>query len=116
MDLLFAKPTNERDFSIPSEPRCGNRQRSATMGSANFHQLTWTGKSMATVHVGIDLAKIVFALHGVSETGAAQLREPKVARGKFNEVLAALPPAPSGSRRAPARTTGPGCLPSTAKR
>ena len=47
---------------------------------------------MSIVCVGIDLAKNVFALHGVSATGAVQLRQPKVARGKLNEVVAALPP------------------------
>ena len=51
---------------------------------------------MAIVHVGIDLAKNIFALHGVSETGAVQLRQPKVARGKLNEVVAALPPCTIG--------------------
>jgi len=51
---------------------------------------------MAIVHVGIDLAKNIFALHGVSETGAVQLRQPKVTRGKLNEVVAALPPCTIG--------------------
>lgn len=49
------------------------------------------GKSMAIVTVGIDLAKNVFALHGVDEAGALQLRQPKVARAKLNQVVAALP-------------------------
>jgi hypothetical protein len=39
------------------------------MGSANSHQLTRKGKSMAIVHVGIDLAKNVFAVHAVDERG-----------------------------------------------
>jgi transposase len=51
---------------------------------------------MAIVHVGIDLAKNVFALHGVSDAGAVQLRQPKVVRGKLNEVVAALPPCTIG--------------------
>jgi transposase len=51
---------------------------------------------MTIVHVGIDLAKNVFALHGVNATGAVQLRQPKVARGKLNEVVAALPPCVIG--------------------
>jgi len=46
---------------------------------------------MSIVFVGIDLAKNVFALHGVNATGAVQLRQPKVARGKLNEVVATLP-------------------------
>ena len=39
---------------------------------------------MAIVTLGIDLAKNVFALHGVDEAGAARLKQPKVARGKLN--------------------------------
>ena len=46
---------------------------------------------MSIVFVGIDLAKNVFALHGVNAAGAVQLRQPKVARTKLNEVVAALP-------------------------
>ena len=37
--------TNERDFPVPSQPQCGDRHSSATMGSSNFHQLTRKGKS-----------------------------------------------------------------------
>ena len=33
---------------------------------------------MAILALGTDLAKIVFAVHGVNETGAVQLRRPKV--------------------------------------
>ena len=51
---------------------------------------------MAILTVGIDLAKNVFAVHGVNETGAAQLRQPKVARGKLNALVAALPPCVIG--------------------
>lgn len=51
---------------------------------------------MAIVTVGIDLAKNVFALHGVNEAGAVQLRQPKVARGKLNQLIAALPPCTIG--------------------
>jgi transposase len=51
---------------------------------------------MAIVTVGIDLAKNVFALHGVDEAGAVQLRQPRVARAKLNELVAALPPCTIG--------------------
>jgi transposase len=47
---------------------------------------------MAILTVGIDLAKNVFALHGVNETGAVQLRQPKVARAKLHALIASLPP------------------------
>src|SRR4051794_21969859 len=61
------------------------------MGSANSHQLTRKGKSMAIVYVGIDLAKNVFALQGVDEQGKIALMQPKVARGKLLELVAKLP-------------------------
>jgi transposase len=51
---------------------------------------------MAIVTVGIDLAKNVFALHGVNATGDVQLRQPKVARARLNELIAALPPCTIG--------------------
>jgi transposase len=47
---------------------------------------------MAIVTVGIDLAKNVFALHGVNETGHVELRRPSVARAKLHALVAALPP------------------------
>jgi transposase len=47
---------------------------------------------MAIVTLGIDLAKNVFALHGVDATGKAVLLRPNVVRGKLLEVVAALPP------------------------
>ena len=47
---------------------------------------------MAIVTVGIDLAKNVFALHGVNETGHVQLRRPSVARAKLHALVASLPP------------------------
>ena len=51
---------------------------------------------MSIVFVGIDLAKNVFALHGVNAAGAVQLRQPKVARAKLNEWVGALPPCTIG--------------------
>jgi transposase len=47
---------------------------------------------MSIVYVGIDLAKNVFALHGVDESGKPGLVQPKVARAKLAELVAALPP------------------------
>jgi transposase len=51
---------------------------------------------MAIVTVGIDTAKSVFAVHGVDESGKVQLRQPKVARGKLNALIASLPPCTIG--------------------
>ena len=51
---------------------------------------------MAILTLGIDLAKNVFGLHGVSEAGKPELQRPKVARAKLNEVVAALPPCTIG--------------------
>ena len=53
----------------------------------------WKGKSMsAIVTIGIDLAKNVFAVHGVNETGKSALVRPSVPRAKLLELIAALPP------------------------
>ena len=51
---------------------------------------------MTIVCVGIDLAKNVFALHGVNSDGAVSLRQPKVARARLNAMVAALPPCTIG--------------------
>jgi transposase len=51
---------------------------------------------MAILYVGIDLAKSVFAVHGVNEVGKAELVRPSVARGKLLELMAALPPCVVG--------------------
>jgi len=51
---------------------------------------------MAILTVGVDLAKNVFALHGVNESGKPELVQPKVARAKLNELVAALPPCTIG--------------------
>jgi len=47
---------------------------------------------MAIVTLGIDLAKNVFALHGVDATGKVALNRPSVARAKLLELVASLPP------------------------
>lgn len=47
---------------------------------------------MAIVHIGIDLAKNVFAVHGVDEHGKPALVRPSVPRGKLHGLIAALPP------------------------
>ncbi len=44
------------------------------------------------VTIGIDLAKNVFAVHGVDATGKSALVRPSVPRGKLFELIAALPP------------------------
>ena len=49
------------------------------------------GKVVSIVFAGIDFAKNVFALHGMNAAGAVQLRQPKVARARLNELVAALP-------------------------
>lgn len=46
---------------------------------------------MAIVSVGIDLAKNVFAVHGVDESGKPALVRPTFPRAKFLELVAALP-------------------------
>ena len=47
---------------------------------------------MTIVTVGIDLAKNVFAVHGVDGAGKPVLVRPSVARDKLLKLIAALPP------------------------
>jgi transposase len=51
---------------------------------------------MAILTVGIDLAKNVFALHGVNEAGEPELLQPRVPRTKLNALVASLPPCTIG--------------------
>jgi len=51
---------------------------------------------MSILYVGIDLAKSVFAVHGVNEAGKPELVRPNVARAKLVELIAALPPCEVG--------------------
>lgn len=47
---------------------------------------------MAIVMLGIDLAKNVFALHGVNEAGRVEMKRPCVPRAKLMETIATLAP------------------------
>jgi transposase len=47
---------------------------------------------MAIVYVGIDLAKNVFAVHGVDAAGKPALVRPVVSRARLHELIASLPP------------------------
>lgn len=47
---------------------------------------------MAIVAVGVDLAKNVFAVHGIDETGKVALLKPKVKRADLMALLKSLPP------------------------
>ena len=51
---------------------------------------------MAIVFVGINLAKNVFAVHGVDDHGTAALVRPSVARAKLHAPIASVPPCSIG--------------------
>jgi len=51
---------------------------------------------MTILTVGIDLAKSVFAVHGVNEAGKAELVRPAVPRDKLTELIATLAPCVIG--------------------
>ena len=57
------------------------------------------GEVMAILHVGIDLAKNVFAVHGVDEHGKPALVRPSVVRTKLHELIATLPACTIGMGR-----------------
>jgi transposase len=50
------------------------------------------GEVVTIVTVGIDLAKSVFAVHGIDEGGKPALVRPEVPRGTLLELVAKLPP------------------------
>jgi hypothetical protein len=66
------------------------------MERSNFSSTHLRGEIMAIVTGGIDLAKNVFAMHGVDETGKPALMRPEVARAKLLELIANLPPCLTG--------------------
>ena len=49
------------------------------------------GEVMTIVTIGIELAKNVFAVHGVDATGKAALVRPSVPRAKMLELVGSLP-------------------------
>lgn len=51
---------------------------------------------MSIITVGIDLAKNVFAVHGVDENGKAVLVKPKISREHLSGLIAQLPPCVVG--------------------
>jgi transposase len=65
---------------------------------------------MTITTVGIDLAKNVFAVHGVDQNGRTVLVKPKVSRAALPELIASLPPVLSGWKHAPGLTTGQDCF------
>jgi transposase len=51
---------------------------------------------MKIIALGIDLAKNVFAVHGIDESGKAVLVRPSVRRDQLLELIATLPPCVIG--------------------
>ena len=51
---------------------------------------------MSIITIGIDLAKNVFAVHGVDEDGKVALVKPKVSREQLLPLIAQLPPCRIG--------------------
>ena len=47
---------------------------------------------MTIIATGIDLAKNIFAVHGVNVGGTVLSRQPRVARAKLGALIPALPP------------------------
>ena len=47
---------------------------------------------MSIIVIGIDLAKNIFAVHGVNENGQAELVKPKLSRDQLLPLIANLPP------------------------
>jgi hypothetical protein len=62
--------------------KCQDREANLFINSL----VSLEGEIMAIVTVGIDLAKNVFAVHGVDEAGKATLVRPDVSRSKWLRV------------------------------
>ena len=56
---------------------------------------------MSILYVGIDLAKNVFAVHGVNELDAAKRCQPKNARARLHPLIASLAPCVIGMETCP---------------
>jgi hypothetical protein len=65
---------------------------------------------MAIVTVGIDLAKNVFAVHGVDETGKAVLVRPEVPRAKLMAPKFVVPRGMLSSAATTSSVRAPRCL------
>ena len=65
-------------------------------GSATFQAATLGHVIVPIVYAGTDLAKNVFALHSVDETGRAALVRPSIRRNQLLELVAKLPPCTVG--------------------
>ena len=73
---------------------------------------------MNIITIGIDLAKNIFAVHGVNESGKAELVKPKVPRDQLLPLIANLPPCLIGMEACsgavstpPSRRLDADCLP-----
>ena len=51
---------------------------------------------MTIITIGIDLAKNIFAVHGVNENGQPALVKPKISRDQLLPLIANLPPCTIG--------------------
>ena len=62
------------------------------METSNFSLTHLEEEIMAIITMGIDLAKNIFAVHGVDDTGKPVLVRPAVKRTALLELIAKLPP------------------------
>ena len=103
--------TNERDFPVPRLRRKPRSATSAMMGFSELSSRPRKGKSMSIITVGIDLAKNVFAVHGVDDNGIARAGQAEGGAGGTAAAYRANPALPDrhGSllRRAPLGTIVP---------
>lgn len=73
-----------------------NGIKSAMMKIVDFIKNARMWDVMSIITIGIDLAKNIFAVHGVNEQGKAELVKPKVQREQLPPLIANLPPCPIG--------------------
>ena len=71
---------------------CRARYHDATLETSYPSTGLKKEQPMAIITVGIDLAKNVFAVHGIGTAGRPELVRPEVRRHKLLELVASLPP------------------------
>ena len=89
-------PNEWKELPRPERSACaeiGNERHDGKFEVSSTHS---EGEIMAILNVGIDLAKNVFALHGVNEFDQVDLGRPSVPRTKLHALVAALPPCTIG--------------------
>jgi hypothetical protein len=93
---LFLRPNEWKGLPRPELTATRLSATQCHDGKCELSSTHAEGEVIAILYVGIDLAKNVFAVHGVNESGKPELVRPNVPRAKLHELIAALRPCVIG--------------------